>query len=686
MKKHSDNIRKPFTFLLVILALLYGGAFAVTGVVVSDTLERQRAGLLEQARRTGQNLESHQSQFYDELQSLVTLGLFDDFFLSNQQNTNPTAKLKRFYLRHQHAIQRITVQGPEGRWASLLRTSDNYYLISRDTKPGPLMFTDTAPTMARQGNEVNYMVPAIAADGTIRYRVIITVSLSSLFSMEARRALNERDSWIWILDSDGQIVYDSHFEMAEGREALPRSEAELIGRAIRKGLKGDLEHTLNTNRRPSVISAYYPIELSGLHFGVVYSARKNSLYGSILDASVALGIIFSLALLITLFTFYMLLRQREKAADEARQANEAKSSFLANVSHEIRTPMNAISGMAQLLSRSEEIPADQRENVKMILAAADNLVEIINDILDISRIEAGRMEFNPGPMDLRAMAEELTAIHAVGARQKGLHMDVVFEDAPRWVLADPVRLRQILVNLLGNAVKFTAEGTVLLTVADCGRGEQIGTRKVRFIVDDTGPGIDEEDRKRIFQPFTQGRVEQQATGSGLGLTISNRLLQLMGSRLEVSSTPGQGSRFHFTLELPTTKPDSSTEESMNDAPSPKPDLRILIAEDMHMNRVLLQKSLGSLGITRIDCAENGEEAVAMALDAEYDYILMDIRMPIMDGLEATRKIREAGIATPIIALTAQAMAEDRATCIEAGMDAYLSKPYRMDDLRNLLLN
>ncbi|WP_054650264.1 response regulator [Salidesulfovibrio brasiliensis] len=341
--------------------------------------------------------------------------------------------------------------------------------------------------------------------------------------------------------------------------------------------------------------------------------------------------------------------------------------------------------MAQLLARSPDLSDEQRENVNMILAAADNLVEIINDILDISRIEAGRMEMNTATMDLRAMARELVAMHAVSAEKKGITVKLNLEDAPQWVIADPVRLRQVLVNLLGNAVKFTEKGAVTLTVADRGHGWSIGTRHVEFIVEDTGPGIEEEDRERIFFPFTQGRPDAHSpTGSGLGLAIANRLLALMGSKIEMQSTPGRGSRFHFTLDLHVTEPKNDGEKTMTATTPPKRDLRILIAEDMHMNRLLLQKSLAAMGITAVDCAANGKEALEKVAEKEYDYILMDIRMPVMDGLTATREMREAGVTTPIIALTAQAMEEDKEQCAAAGMNAYLAKPYRLNDLKRLL--
>ncbi|EKO38914.1 MAG: PAS domain S-box [Solidesulfovibrio magneticus str. Maddingley MBC34] len=382
-----------------------------------------------------------------------------------------------------------------------------------------------------------------------------------------------------------------------------------------------------------------------------------------------------------------------RARVQAEEASRMKSAFLANMSHEIRTPLNAIMGLSQLLLRAN-LPAQQRECVETMRAAGEGLLVILNDILDFSRIEMGRLEIRPAPMDIDRLLEEVRRVMAQSADQQGLPLTIERDPAlPRVVLCDPVRLKQILLNLLSNAIKFTPNGRVTLSAKRAsGSLADDGPTRVTFAVRDTGPGITPEVRERIFEPFvqTEDAMTRNPGGTGLGLSISNRLVGLLGgSGLELDSAPGLGSVFAFTLPLP----EPLAAHPRHDLPLPPAadfgGLRALVAEDNPYNRFLLQKILQKLGVGQADFASDGQEAVRMVLDARdadapYHVIFMDVRMPILDGLEAARSLREYGVTTPIIALTAQAAEDDNAQCRQAGMNAYFSKPYRINDIEAVL--
>lgn len=386
-----------------------------------------------------------------------------------------------------------------------------------------------------------------------------------------------------------------------------------------------------------------------------------------------------------------------RARVEAEESNRMKSAFLANMGHEIRTPLNAIMGLAQMLLAAP-LTDEQRESLETMRSAGEGLLVILNDILDFSRIEVGRLEIRPVPMDIDRLLEEARRVMLPLARQHGLHLGIARDPAiPRVLVCDPVRLNQVLLNLLSNALKFTREGRVTLS-ADLvpRRGGEIGSLAVRFAVADTGPGIPEDMRQRIFEPFIQAGedVAREYGGTGLGLSIADRLVHLLGGTgLEVDSQSGQGSTFSFTLHL--HEPDPAVGERPACHPlAPAADLgglRVMVAEDNVFNRFLLQKILEKLGVTRQAFADDGPKALQMLLDAReagtpYDVVFMDLRMPGLDGLEVARQARAAGVDTPIVALTAQASPEDAAKCREAGMSAFFAKPYRINELEKALIN
>ncbi|MBK7899214.1 MAG: PAS domain-containing protein [Azonexus sp.] len=372
------------------------------------------------------------------------------------------------------------------------------------------------------------------------------------------------------------------------------------------------------------------------------------------------------------------------AKEAAEGANRAKSTFLANMSHELRTPMNAIIGLTHLLSRSSTDPG-QVGKLASITASANHLLQLLNDILDLSKIDADRMTLEEAPFTLGGLASNLETLLGHKAAAKGL--DLAFDLPPEArepvLLGDPLRLQQILINLINNAIKFTDEGHITLGAVVA--ATTAARLTIVFTVEDTGIGMPPHVVQRIFDPFEQadGSTTRKYGGTGLGLTICQKLVRLMGGDIVASSTPDQGSRFTFRLEFwkadrpaPEALPASDTEARLRAAHA---DTRILVVEDDWMNREVIRELLGEIVGFEVDLAHDGQQAVELACSRHYALVLMDVQMPVLDGLEATRRIRAlAPHRTPIVALTANAFADDRTRCLAAGMDDFVTKPVDPD--------
>jgi two-component system sensor histidine kinase/response regulator len=385
-------------------------------------------------------------------------------------------------------------------------------------------------------------------------------------------------------------------------------------------------------------------------------------------------------------------QELEAAKKSAEAANLAKSVFLSSMSHELRTPLNAILGFAQLMQRDPSLTTEQRRNLETINRSGQHLLALINDVLEISRIEAGRTERIDNAFDFHDFLLGIEEMLRVRAEAKNISLYVELNELPRYVENDENKLRQILINLLGNAVKFTDSGNVTLSV-QAGKATEHSI-PVTFIVKDTGVGIAAEEMDKIFEPFGQTKTgKQRSEGSGLGLTICHKFVQLLGGEVSVTSELGKGSEFCFTLPMKladeSSLPQVETPAQVIGLETGQPEYRILVVEDKPDNQQFLSGLLVQTGF-KVLKAVNGEEAIIRFNDEHPDLICMDMRMPVMDGYEATRRIKATpdGTRIPIIALTASAFEEDREAIMATGCDGFVRKPIKehelFDNIKHLL--
>jgi signal transduction histidine kinase/CheY-like chemotaxis protein len=380
----------------------------------------------------------------------------------------------------------------------------------------------------------------------------------------------------------------------------------------------------------------------------------------------------------------------ELAIDKAEKSSHIKSEFLATMSHEIRTPLNAIIGMSNVMLMANP-RSDQKENLGVLKLSANNLLAIVNDVLDFNKIESGKLVFENVKFNLLELIENICGAEKIKAEQRGLVFTIKVEPplASKELIGDPTRLGQILYNLVSNAIKFTKEGNIWVKAYI--HENPNNTVTVNFVVKDTGIGIEKNNLESIFEPFTQESITttRQYGGTGMGLAIVKRLLELQGLHMSVSSKIGKGSEFSFSMDFPVGASDDPEDKNASSGGESLGSLKMLIAEDNPVNVLLMKKLLSKWKIKPV-IADNGEHAIEIVKHGDFDIILMDLQMPVMNGFDAAMEIRKLPDAKkasiPIIALTAAALVDIKEQVINAGMNDYVSKPFKPEELLEKILS
>ena len=623
--------------------------------------------------------------------------------------------LDSYYATHSDVLEYIAVTDADGKL--LFQSPRDARLEGRrpfrefDTiQSGERMHSDKyGPAGLTQSSGCIPVFLPIRKDGVLRGGLLAAVSVQKLLAKCLSRLGVAHRNYYWVIDGDGAVIFGAGpgtavsgqsansnvLQFATGSRARKQVASYVVDQCLRARRAGAVEMPIATEGGPQELVAFAPVGLGGYRYGLLVGSPKSAISVPITSHKrVTYTLIVSLALLYfaTGYVAYRsesahacLERTRRRAAE---QASRARGEYLAEMSHEIRTPLTAVLGYAELAAEAPRGSAERDEAIRVIQRNADHLLSVINDILDISKIEAGKLVLNAENFSVVSVIAQTVSMMRVRAHQRGISLTVEYAgEIPETILSDQARLSQILVNLVGNAIKFTEEGGIQIvsTFLPDWRSAQPA---VRIEVIDTGIGIASDQLKLLREPFVQAEASthRKYGGTGLGLAIVNHVIDKMGGTLTIDSQPGKGSNFAVTIPTGPLEgvamlhnPAEAYQEEVRHAA--KPDLpgqvlaglRILLAEDGPDNQRLIGAILRKAG-AKIEIVGNGRLAVDHALGNQFDLILMDMQMPEMDGYQATRALREQEVSVPIIALTAHAMSGHRGKCLSAGCTDYVAKP------------
>jgi len=682
-----------YAAMALVLVLFFGHSYL--GVIAENTRQNQRLAL---THRISEQIRSIQAALLDAESPLFTLA----DILTVRQGEFPDFEKHAKYLLQDNPLVSGLFLVPGGVVSTAYPLAGNEAAIGHDLLKDPARRTEAleaintkqivlaGPVNMRQGGDGLFARKPVfwEENGELRFWGLVV----ALIRWETVLETFDFKS----LDADGYAyVLSRRLRTDEKATPIARSSSDIIeSQALTNSLPipgGEWLLTVSPREAPVghliqagySLVAVFALVVAGLCYHILRGREK------ILAQSEELELI-NAELAEDIARREQVERDLLQAKDSALAATKAKSQFLATMSHEIRTPMNGVHGMLQLI-QDTELDEEQQEYVQIASSALQSLLTLINDILDFSRIEADKLEIMVTSFELEELCRSIPAIFKGQTMTKGLSLSIeIAPDVPDKVVGDPSRIRQVLLNIVGNAVKFTQHGGIKIRISAAARDLTAETVRLDFEITDTGIGISPEQFPRLFEPFTQGQdgLIRTCQGTGLGLSIVKRLVELMGGGVEIVSTPGTGTtvRFHVRVKLPHGEPRiaGNGEEKMAALREDGRNWRILLAEDDVTNMTMLTRLLEKLGC-EVTQAGNGLEAVQLMEKSDVDLVLMDIQMPVMDGVEATRRIRsDANLGdraqVPIIAVTAFAMSGDRERFLQAGMNDYLAKPLSVKTL------
>ena len=711
------GVIKSWHVLILFLAFM-AVTIWLSDKIMKSEIENATSRLLSSSANASRNLESRFEALRDDFRLLVSIQAFDVYVADDPlrpRDSRDVALVKRFFARHQESISHLSLRLRTGEEIVIRILPGNYLTSERLPVGAPFPPAARPSEVLHDGSHLILHERLPPGDTSGIDRASLVLNHNAFFRSElASYLMGQSDLWIWAVDdhSGPDLVRDPLVSARRGFD-VDTDALAAIRRNLNEGLEGIHEHDLFTPEPHPVISVFSPLMLGEEPMGLVFSTDRATHLRSLNRLSAFLGLTFTGVLLLLGAWFgisYLRIRQSERLEIEARKraesADRAKGQFVAAMSHEIRTPLNGVLGYAELL-RQSGLTSVQAGYLEVIRNSGDHLLSVLNDILDFSRIEAGALDLRRETFSAIKVAEDILDMLSTAAEANALALRLtVAPGVPEQVRGDIGRLRQILFNLVGNGIKFTNHGSVGIDLA---ARERTTGWQLDFTVADTGIGIPAGNLNQLFKPFSQidRSSSRQHEGTGLGLAICKRLVEGMGGKITVESSPGRGSSFHFSVVVEKVGAALSAgfhrEKSPQPAPAPpaarpsppapaEPRLAsgpsVLVVEDNRINSALLTALLRKRGC-RTALAENGAAALERVDRERFDLVFMDIEMPGMDGIQATRLIRahERRQTLPpqtIIGVSAHAFLDHQQAALDAGMNDYITKPVDPAELDRIL--